>query len=97
MTGFEKQILLCVSVYRKGSPGFQSREQRYLKMLIVVEMQTIVYYKNLTLEGMLQIWLQSGITAKTEHKNHNRRRKFTGTKSPLLAMNTQYSTGHRKR
>lgn len=49
-----------------------------------------------TLEGVLQIWLQSGITAKTEHKNHNTRRRCTGTKSPLPATNTQYSTGHRK-
>lgn len=26
-------------------PEFQSREQRYSKMLIVVEMKTVVYYK----------------------------------------------------
>lgn len=49
-----------------------------------------------TLERVLQIWLHSGITAKTEHKNHNTSRKFSGIKRPLLAMNTQYSTGHRK-
>lgn len=76
-------------------PPSSSQEKRSSKMLIVVEMQTVVYYKNLTLEGVLQKWLQSGITAKTEHKNHNTR-KFPGTKSPLLAMNTQYSTGQWK-
>lgn len=89
------QILLCV--FTGEDPRVSIKRREIFKNAYCCWNENHCLLQNLkTLEGVLQIWLQSGITAKTEHKNHNTRRKFTGTKSPLLAMDTQYSTGHRK-